>query len=201
MMRRGFLALGLLALPAGGRAATAAAAAQIAALDDALLKIMKMGHAAPFAARASVLRPVVQQVFDLEAILRISVGLTWPGFPAADKARLLDVFTSYTVASYVANFDSYNGQTFRILPQERVVGADRIIETELVPRSGDPTRLDYQMRQTPAGWRVVDVLLDGSISRVAVNRSDFRGLLQAGGPAKLIASLQRKVANLQAGTS
>ncbi len=33
------------------------------------------------------------------------------------------------------------------------------------------------------GWRIVDVLLDGSISRVAVQRSDFRSLLGNGGAA------------------
>ena len=40
-----------------------------------------------------------------------------------------------------------------------------------------PTPLDYVMRQGEKGRRAVDVLLDGSISRVAVQRSDFRSLL------------------------
>jgi len=43
------------------------------------------------------------------------------------------------------------------------------------------------------------VLMDGSISRVAVQRSDFRGLLGQGGAADLIASLQRKVSDLSGG--
>jgi phospholipid transport system substrate-binding protein len=44
---------------------------------------------------------------------------------------------------------------------------------------------------------VVDVLTDGTISRVAVQRSDFQQLLQSGGvAAALTAGLQRNVANL-----
>ncbi len=176
-------------------------AAPVAELDDALLRIMRLGHGAAFAERAAALRPVVEKAFDLPEILQVSVGLSWPSIAPAEKAKLLDVFTRYTVASYVANFDSYNGQHFEIMPNTRSVGRDLVVGTKLVPRSGDATRIDYQMRRTGAGWQVVDVLVDGSISRVAVQRSDFRGLLAHGGPERLIASLERKVANLQSGLS
>jgi len=44
------------------------------------------------------------------------------------------------------------------------------------------------------------VLLDGSISRVAVQRSDFRSLLGSGHAGALIRSLQDKVAQLSGGT-
>jgi phospholipid transport system substrate-binding protein len=55
------------------------------------------------------------------------------------------------------------------------------------------------MRNGPAGWKAVDVLANGSISRVAVQRSDFRELLANGGVPALMAALQRKVANLSGG--
>ena len=205
MRRRTLLALALLAAPAGwasaARAQDASPTPPVQRLDDALLQIMRMGRRTSFAQRAAVLTPVVQQVYDLPQILRVSVGPRWSSFSAADQAKLLEVFTRYTVASYVANFDSYNGQHFKILAQSRAVGTDRIVETELVPTSGDPTRIDYQMRHTGTEWRVVDVLLDGSISRVAVQRSDFRSLLGGGGPDRLVSSLERKVSNLQSGNS
>ena len=45
----------------------------------------------------------------------------------------------------------------------------------------------------------MDVLLDGSISRVAVQRSDFRKILANGDTDALIASLRRKIADLSDG--
>ncbi len=206
-MRRRALLLTLaggLAAP-GARAATGGAAAEgpagpVAELDDALLRIMRLGPGAAFAERGAVLRPVVEKVFDLPEILRVSVGPSWASIAPAEQAKLLDVFVRYTVASYVANFDSYNGQRFDIAPQTRTVGRDQVVETRLVPTAGDATRIDYVMRRGEAGWKAVDVLVDGSISRVAVQRSDFRGLLR-GGPKQLITSLERKVANLQSGVS
>jgi phospholipid transport system substrate-binding protein len=62
-------------------------------------------------------------------------------------------------------------------------------------QAGD-VKLSYVMRQTPAGWKAVDVLADGSISRVAVQRSDFRALLANGGSPALVASLEQKVSEL-----
>jgi phospholipid transport system substrate-binding protein len=65
---------------------------------------------------------------------------------------------------------------------------------------GSSVGLDYVMHRGPAGWQAVDVLTDGSISRVAVQRSDFRELLNSGGAPALVAGLQHKVANLSGGT-
>jgi len=69
-----------------------------------------------------------------------------------------------------------------------------------VQANGTPVRLDYVMRRGPQGWRAVDVLLDGSISRVAVQRSDFRSLITQGDAGALIASLNKKIADLSGGT-
>ncbi|MCW3476932.1 ABC transporter substrate-binding protein [Limobrevibacterium gyesilva] len=198
MRRRGFLALALLA-PAAARAELPPSVTPVAALNDALLAIMRAGRGTPFTARLQMLQPVVERVFDLPQILQSSVGPRWASFRPPQQEQLLDVFTQFTVASWAANFDSYDGQTFEILPELRRVGSDEVVQTRMVPRSGDPARLDYVMRQNGDAWKVIDILLDGSISRVAVQRSDFRSLLTGGDPTLLIASLRDKVATLAIG--
>jgi phospholipid transport system substrate-binding protein len=55
------------------------------------------------------------------------------------------------------------------------------------------------MQQTASGWKVIDVLAAGSISRVAVQHSDFRRLLVQGGSEALLFSLQRKMTELSSG--
>ena len=55
------------------------------------------------------------------------------------------------------------------------------------------------MRKTGSGWKAVDVLADGSISRVAVQRSDFGSLLTRGGAPALETSLQQKTQTLSRG--
>lgn len=171
----------------------------VAQFDAALIAVMKAGRSTPFIQRFNMLAPAVDGTFDLSAILRTSVGFAWSEIPASIRGQLLDVFRQFTIASYVANFDSYDGQQIRVLPNPRSVGAERVVATEIVPRAGNPTRLDYVMRDYGAGWRVVDVLLDGTISRVAVQRSDFASLVASGGGSGLINSLRQKVGQLSGG--
>ncbi len=197
----GALGGGLL-LPGFGRLALAAdadAAAPITALNRGLLNAMHAGKATPFPQRYSALAPLVEGAFDIPGILQASVGPRWSALPPAQQSQLLDVFRRFTVASYVANFDNFSGEKLEVLPISRSVGADQVVATQIVPSSGEPTRIDYVMRRTPAGWRAVDVLLNGSISRVAVQRSDFRSLLGSGDAGALIQSLQRKTADLSGG--
>jgi phospholipid transport system substrate-binding protein len=59
--------------------------------------------------------------------------------------------------------------------------------------------LDYVMRQEGGGWKVVDVLAEGSISRVASQRSEMRSLLADGGGAGLLVTLRQKTAELSGG--
>ena len=188
------LLLGLPALIAHS-VAQAVPSTPVLALDEGLLAIMHQGKATPFTDRMRTLTPVIEQAFDLKRILQNSVGPRYRSIPAAKQDELLDAFTGFTVASYVANFESFSGERFEVLPETRRSGDDTVVQTRIVPVSGEPTKLDYVVR----GDKIVDILLDGSISRVAVQRSDFRSLIGSGDPGPLIAMLRNKAAGLTAG--
>jgi len=170
----------------------------IRGLDEALMTAMKTG-AKPFPARYAALAPAVDHAFDLPQILKTVVGLRWSAIPADQQAKLLATFRAYTISSYASNFNSDSGDVINVLPETRSIGADRVVETQIVPKAGDPIRLDYVMRQGSGGWQAIDVLEQATISQTAVQRSDFRSLV-AGGADKLIASLQAKVDTLSGGT-
>jgi phospholipid transport system substrate-binding protein len=172
----------------------------VSELYAGLQTAMQMGSAgASFQQRFDRLAPVIDRVFNLDAILRTSVGLRWTSLDDASRRELFNVFRTFTIASYTANFDSNGGERFQVLPQTRPSGDDLIVESKLIPANGDPVRLDYVIHAGPAGQQIVDVLLNGSISRVAVQRSDFRALLASGSAAQLIASLRKKVSDLSGG--
>jgi phospholipid transport system substrate-binding protein len=174
--------------------------AAVETLNTALLAAMKAGTRTSVAQRFAIIAPAVDEAFDLRTVLKNSVGLRWEGLPDEEKSRLLATFRRYTIFSYVSSFDSWSGQSFRIGAEPRIVSpAQVVVRNALVPASGSPVELNYVMQQTQAGWKIVDVLADGSISRVAVQRSDFRGLLASGGVPALVASLERKVADLSGG--
>ncbi|MFL5256373.1 MAG: ABC transporter substrate-binding protein [Rhodopila sp.] len=184
-----------------GRAAASDAVIQpIQQLNDGLLQIMKAGRTASFEQRFEMLGPIIDRTFDLQTILEESVGPHWAGLSLADQDMLQQAFRRYTVASYVNSFDQYEGQRFEVKPDTRPVGANvQVVQTQIIPRKGASHELDYVMHQAQDGWRAVDVLADGSVSRVAVQRSDFRRLITRGGAQALANSLRTKSANLSNG--
>ena len=202
--RRGLLGLAITATVAmvpwastGAATGDTSPTVPIERLNAALLASMKSAARSSTEERYRTLTPVIEQVFNLSAVLAASVGLAWAKMPEAEKLQLEAAFHRYTISSYVSNFDSYNGQSFEILPTTRQLpSGDVVVQTRLNRVNASPIRLDYVMHRGPADWQVGDVLTDGAISRVAVQRSDFRSLLMSGGVPALTAELSRKTANL-----
>jgi len=190
-----------LALSSARAAATDASIADpVTTLDNALIATMKAGSAGQsFMARYDALKPVVEQSFDLPEILQVSAGLLWSQIPAAQQSELQTLFAQYTVATYVSSFSGYGGQHFETLPGTRSVGAKRIVTTDLVAKDGHKTKLAYVMSQTGGTWKITDVLFDGTISKVATQRSDFDSLIAPGNASRLIGALKMKVAALSGG--
>jgi phospholipid transport system substrate-binding protein len=175
--------------------ADSTAIAPIHQLTDGLVRVMKAGRATPFSQRFDMLAPVIDQTFDLTTILKASIGATWDKLPHDQQAILQRAFRRYTVASYVNGFDE-NNEHFVVNPEPRVDGDEQIVRMRIIPDTGEEHKLDHVMQRGPAGWRVVDILADGAISRVAVQRSDFRQLMRQGGASALAHSLETKSADL-----
>jgi len=205
--RRNFVGIALLGAAGMYKAASAAAPTEImqpiAMLNEAILRAWRADTDVPFSDRYGMLRPAVERALDLPAILRASVGLRWAGLSAPDQATLLTVFERYTVASYVAGFTRYAGQTIEIDPDPRRIGADWVVGTRTLRRDGPGARIDYVMHLADGDepvWKASDVLLDGTISRVSVQRSDFRASLSEAGAEGLIAHLRQRIADLSGAT-
>ncbi|HEY1856056.1 ABC transporter substrate-binding protein [Acidocella sp.] len=196
LLRSTILAAGVL-LPFAATAASPEAA-PVQALDDALIATMKAGSAGQgFDARVAALGPVVESSYNLAEVEKNSVGFLWSTIPAAQQQELAAQFEKFTVASYVAEFAKYGGEKIELLPTEKTVGADKIVETQIVPADGSaPTRLDYVVSDGPMGWQITDVLLNGTISQVAIHSSDFSSLVTSGDATQLIDALKKKTATL-----
>jgi phospholipid transport system substrate-binding protein len=202
--RRSLLALAaaLATWQAGGASAQNANAViqPIQRFYSALLAIMKAGRTTPFTQRFDTLTPALEQALNVPVILQTAVGFAWSALPAAQQSQLLTVFRQYTVATWVSNFDSYTGQKLEVLPTLRSVGQSQVVHTEIVKPTGGSSVIDYVMRPAGGAWKATDVLLDGTISQVAVLRSDFTALLLRG-PNALVESLRQKTTDIMSSTS
>ncbi|MCQ8242002.1 ABC transporter substrate-binding protein, partial [Rhizosaccharibacter radicis] len=184
----------------GAPAAASGPVAPVAALYAALGQLERSQNTS-FAARTQMLTPAVDRAFDLPTVLATSVGLRYRSLPEAQKQQLLDQFRQFTVARYVSNFAPGNGDQLSVEPNARPspIPGQQIVTSHIVNSDGGKTKVDYVMRQGPAGWQVVDVLLNGNISQVAVQRADFSSSFSSGDATPLINSLRKKTQDFSDG--
>jgi phospholipid transport system substrate-binding protein len=157
-----------------------------------LLGNMKDGRMLGESGRYVRLAPVVSTTFDIPYMTRLAVGPYWATLPPAQQQQLIAAFAHYVAATYADQFDSYSGQQLQV-EGVRPYNADIMVQTRIVKSNGEATRLDYLMHQNQGVWQISDVYLDGTISQLAVHRSEFHSILQREGVDGLVVALNRKV--------
>jgi phospholipid transport system substrate-binding protein len=157
-----------------------------------LLSTMRDGRSLGQSGRYARLSPVVNRTFDLPSMARLAVGPSWATLGAAEQQKLTEAFAHYVAATYADRFDSYSGEQLQVTG-ERPYGADVMVQTKIVKSNGEVTTLNYLMRQNQGGWQISDVYLDGTISQLAVQRSEFNSILKREGVDGLVIALNRKV--------
>ncbi|MDE1915644.1 MAG: ABC transporter substrate-binding protein [Sphingomonadales bacterium] len=170
------------------------AVASIDALDNGLLSIMKAGKGAGEEGRAQRIAPVIDRVFDIPLMTRLSVGPAWNSIKPADQAALVRGFRNLTIAQYAHNFDDYSGEKFVVAPQVETRGTDKLVRTTLVIPGHAPEQINYRLRVDGGQWKVIDVFYRNSISQLASRHADFADTLAKGGAPALIAHLNRLAA-------
>jgi phospholipid transport system substrate-binding protein len=152
---------------------------------DALVSTMKQGKQLGVKGRYEKLKPVIEKSFDLPGMTRLSVGPKWNEMTPADQQELIAALSRYTIANYASNFDSFSGEKFTVEPASTERKADRVVFTKLVAGS-QTIPFNYLMRQSGSNWKVIDIYLNGFVSQMAKQRSDFGATVTAGGAPALV---------------
>ena len=167
-------------------------------LHEILLEIMQNAGELGYEGRYERLEPVLEQSYDFPFMIRVALGPTWRELDERQRAELTELFTDMSVANYAARFDGFDGERFEILgeapgPREAV-----LVQSRIVLPDDDPVELNYLLRESEDGWRIIDVLLDARYSELARQRAEFAAVLRDGGVPDLVATLERKIAQLTA---
>ncbi|MCB2101073.1 MAG: ABC transporter substrate-binding protein [Rhodobacterales bacterium] len=202
LSRRGLLGLMALAmapalLPSAPAHAADAPRAVVEAFHDALVAAMRKGDGVR--GRFDLMAPALDRTFDLPRMVRVAARAAWRDAGAADRDRLVAAFRRLSAATYAAQFTSADGIRFRTVddrpgPQETVLVATRIENAQ----GQVEAKLTYVVKRADDGgaWRIVDVLLDDTISQLAVRKSEYRDILRQGGLDGLVKDLDAKAAAL-----
>lgn len=179
-------------------AQTASPTGVIEKLHEKLIEIMKQGNRLDVAQRYQELQPILESSFDFERMISVAAGSFWTQASEDQRKQLLDAFSKLSITTYAARFNNWTGESFETLGTRQGPRDTVLVDTRL-NRPNDPAvPITYVMMQVDGQWRIIDVLLDRSISELAVRRSEYSQVLRSGGTEKLAQVLEQKTAELRA---
>ena len=164
----------------------------------ALVEVMKNADDLGVNGRFDKLAPAMDEAFDFATMIRVaSTRRFWNDAGDAGQKRLLEVFRRLSIATYAAQFDGYSGQRFETVGERDGPQGTILVATKIVDPDGSDVGLTYVVKKTDSGdWKIADVLLDDSISQLAVRRSEYSKILKDSGIEGLIGELQGKADKL-----
>lgn len=170
--------------------------AVIQTFSDQLIAVMKQGPQLGFKGREERLRPAVAAAYDMMAMTKGTLGLAANKLSPDETIQLADAYTRFSVATYADQFDTWNGERFEVGEVRPAANGLMLVPSKIITASGAPTAIDYLMHKDGDSWKIVDVLFDGTISQVAVRRSEFVPVFRREGLSGLIALLDNKAGAL-----
>ncbi|HVH80223.1 MAG TPA: ABC transporter substrate-binding protein [Stellaceae bacterium] len=178
-----------------GAAVAGNGAETVRAFYATLLDTMRNGPGLGAQGRYARLAPAIAQSFDIPFMTRLAVGPEWNSLAPAQQAQVTQAFERYVAAVYAERFHNYSGEQLNVTGTE-ASPAGTVILSQIVSSDGQPTHINYLMRQNGASWQIADVYLNGTISELATRRSEFGAILKTGGINGLIQALNSKAAAL-----
>lgn len=179
--------------PAPAEEAPSEARVVVAALNDSLLAVLRQANEIDYARRFELLGPTLDTAFDLQYMARQAVGRAFLDLNEADRETWYGLFRTYMTATYAARFNRFSGQRFEVLGEEPGAGDSVMVRTRVVDPGGEDVDLSYRVRATPAGWKVIDVFLKGTVSELALRRSEYAAVLKRQGFAALVSSVEKRI--------
>jgi phospholipid transport system substrate-binding protein len=146
--------------------------------------------------RVNHFRTLLLQDFDMPLIARFVIGRYWAEASDQEKQQFQALFQEYVVRAYAQRFSEYSGETVKILGSRKASETSTLVQSQVLrPNGAPPAKVDWRVRKGDAGFKVVDVDVEG-VSMVLTQREEFGSVMQrTGGVAGLNKTLEEKLAS------
>lgn len=141
---------------------------------------------------------IAYERFDFELICRFVLARNWKTMSERQQRDFVDAFKKHLSATYRDTLDEFQDEKITIEGSRPEARGDVTVMTVVRQGSGD-TKVDYRLRKTDAGWRGIDVIIEG-ISLVQNFRTQAQEIISAEGADALIQKLRNKQIQLDTGT-
>ena len=162
-------------------------------LHESLAEAMREGSRLGFKGRLELLTPIVTRTHELDFIARTTLGNLWSKLSPDQQVTFTDTFRQLSISSYADWFKSHEGEAFEFVDQQAMPREQVLVRSRIVKGKDEVARLDYVLRETKDGWRIINIMANG-VSDLALKRVEYRSILERDGFPALIDMLKKKIA-------
>jgi phospholipid transport system substrate-binding protein len=135
------------------------------------------------------LEAILSRALDVPAMVAAALDARWTKLTEAQRKRLLDAFGRKLRHAAGSGLEDYRASTVTYQPETERPGGLVLVPTRVSAR-GESSAVTYSMRLSKAGWRIVDVTMDG-VSTVENYRASFAKIIAKEGVEGLLQRLER----------
>lgn len=171
-------------------------------LADTAMQTM-VGKGVPDSERAARFRTLFTTEVDLAEIGRRVLGRYWRTATPEQQQDFLRLFEDIVVLTWSTRFKDYGGDLRHTVIGLVDDGERGLTVTSRVERDRQqPITLQWRLKRTEGGFRVVDLIVEGS-SMAVTYQSEYASVIRANGDRidGLLSALRNKVADLQSGSA
>ena len=192
--RLGAASCTIVALILGGRTTAVYAAdsptAVVQQTTDAVVAILAEKNLSTPEKRHRI-EEIVDAHFDFETLSKLVLARNWKELTPIQQKAFVEEFKRHLSMTYGKNVETYNNEKAVVIGDRAEAHDDWTVKTKVVRPSAEDILVDYRLRKEDAGWRVIDVIIEG-VSLVANFRSQFQEIITRDGAVKLIDLLREK---------
>jgi phospholipid transport system substrate-binding protein len=178
----------------GGRATVALAVdsptAVVQQTTDAVVAVLAEKKLAAVEKRHKI-DEIVYAHFDFETLSKLVLARNWKDLTPEQQKAFVEEFKRHLSLTYGKNVETYNNERAVVIGDRAEAHDDWTVKTKVIRPNAEDILVDYRLRKEVAGWRVIDVIIEG-VSLVANFRSQFQEIISHDGAAKLIDLLREK---------
>jgi phospholipid transport system substrate-binding protein len=101
--------------------------------------------------------------FDMDYAARLVLGQYWRSATSEQRQQFAAALYRRLLHTYVGSVAEWTADRVRLLPLRSDPAALQVtVHTQVTNSRGAIVPVDYRLRETPAGWKIFDVIVDGA---------------------------------------
>ena len=116
--------------------------------------------------------------FDLGTISKLAMGRRWRSTSAEERAAFRQLFERYLLTTYSRRLGAYTGQQLTVTGW-KPLRSDAMVSSIVTGKTSE-IHVDWRVRDSGNGWRVVDVVIEG-VSMLVTQRNELASIIERSG--------------------